>query len=54
MALHQGKQVLEQGFSEEIFAEEIRKTLPLIGQLTGEIRADDILDDIFSRFCIGK
>ncbi len=53
-ALYQGKHVLEQGFSEEIIAEEIRKTLPLIGQLTGEIQADDILEDIFSRFCIGK
>ena len=53
-ALHLGKQALEQGFSEEIVAEEIRKTLPFIGQLTGEIQAEDILDDIFSRFCIGK
>ena len=30
------------------------KTIPLIGQLTGEIHSDDILEDIFSRFCVGK
>ena len=53
-ALNQGQQALEQGYGEEIVAEEIRKTLSLIGQITGEIQADDILEDIFSRFCIGK
>jgi len=53
-ALNQGLQALEHGLGEEIFAEEVRKTLPLIGQITGEIKADDILSDIFSRFCIGK
>lgn len=46
--------VLEQGHSEEVLAEEIRPVLPLIGQLTGEIRADDVLKDIFGRFCVGK
>ena len=53
-ALKKGIQVLQEGFSEEIFVEEIRNTLPFLGQLTGEIQADDILDNIFSRFCIGK
>ena len=53
-ALKKGIQVLQAGFSEEIFIEEIRSALPLMGQLTGEIRADDVLEDIFSRFCIGK
>jgi tRNA modification GTPase len=53
-ALSQGLQVLNDDFHEEMFVEEIRSTLPIIGQLTGEIRTDDILNDIFSRFCIGK
>ena len=35
-ALKKGIQVLQEGFSEEIFVEEIRNTLPLLGQLTGE------------------
>lgn len=45
---------LEQGYSEEMVAEEIRHCLPHLGTLTGEIRADDIIEDIFSRFCVGK
>jgi tRNA modification GTPase len=38
----------------ETVAEEARDVVAVIGRLTGEIRADDVLDDIFSRFCIGK
>lgn len=40
--------------SEEIIAEDIRRTLNLIGQLTGEITSDDVLEAVFSNFCIGK
>ncbi|MGD8534582.1 MAG: tRNA uridine-5-carboxymethylaminomethyl(34) synthesis GTPase MnmE, partial [Candidatus Aminicenantes bacterium] len=53
-SLIEGQSLLKQGYPEEIYAEEIRKTIPLIGQLTGGIRADDIINDIFSRFCVGK
>lgn len=49
-----GQRLLKEGHPEEIYAEEIRKTIPLIGQLTGEIRMDDIIEEIFSRFCVGK
>lgn len=52
--LEKALDALEQGQSEEFAAEEIRQSLPLIGRLTGEIRSDDVLNDIFSRFCIGK
>jgi tRNA modification GTPase len=52
--LERAKQLLQEGYSEEIFVEEIRKIIPLIGQLTGEIRDDDILDRVFNKFCIGK
>jgi tRNA modification GTPase len=53
-ALESSLQVLAQGFSEEVLAEEMRSIPPLIGQLVGDIRTDDILEQIFSRFCIGK
>jgi tRNA modification GTPase len=49
-----GQRLLKEGHPEEVYAEEIRKTIPLIGQLTGEIHTDDIIEDIFSRFCVGK
>lgn len=52
--LKEAEHLNEKGFSEEIYVEEIRKTLPLIGQLTGEIRDEDILESIFNRFCVGK
>lgn len=52
--LKKAKRLLEDGYSEEIYVEEIRKILPFIGQLTGEIRNEDILERIFSRFCVGK
>lgn len=53
-ALIKAKQLHQDGYSAEIYIEEIRKTLPLIGQLTGEIHTEEILDNIFSRFCVGK
>ena len=37
-----------------IIAIDIRRAIKAIGELTGEIWSDDILNNIFSRFCIGK
>ena len=48
------REMIQAGRPIELAAEEAREIVTLIGRLTGEIRADDILDDIFSRFCIGK
>ena len=53
-SLRQGRQLLKDGYSEEFYIEEIRKAVPLIGELTGEIRNDEILKEIFSKFCVGK
>lgn len=38
----------------ECLAFEVRETLSALGQITGETTPDEILDQIFSRFCIGK
>jgi tRNA modification GTPase len=46
--------LLKQGHSEEVCAEEIAQALPFIGELTGEIETNDVIEDIFSRFCVGK
>ncbi len=40
--------------SEEIIAEEVRTAVTLIGRLTGAIRTEEVMEDIFSRFCVGK
>lgn len=53
-ALKQGRKLLMDGYSEELYVEEIRKAVPLIGELTGEIRNDEILKEIFRSFCVGK
>jgi len=38
----------------ELFAEELRLAQTALGAITGEYRADDLLGEIFARFCIGK
>ncbi|MGL5003557.1 MAG: tRNA uridine-5-carboxymethylaminomethyl(34) synthesis GTPase MnmE, partial [Casimicrobium sp.] len=38
----------------ELFAEELRLAHEALGEITGEVTADDLLGEIFSRFCIGK
>lgn len=38
----------------ELAACELRAVLTALGEITGETTTDDILDRIFSRFCIGK
>ncbi len=38
----------------EIFALELRDALDGIGEITGAVTTDEILDRIFSNFCIGK
>ncbi|HEV2220026.1 MAG TPA: tRNA uridine-5-carboxymethylaminomethyl(34) synthesis GTPase MnmE [Casimicrobiaceae bacterium] len=38
----------------ELFAEELRIAQEALSKVTGEFTADDLLGEIFSRFCIGK
>ena len=38
----------------EFFAEELRQAQQALAAITGEFSADDLLGEIFSRFCIGK
>jgi tRNA modification GTPase len=38
----------------ELMAEELRLSQEALGAITGEFTADDLLGEIFSRFCIGK
>ncbi|HMN92817.1 MAG TPA: tRNA uridine-5-carboxymethylaminomethyl(34) synthesis GTPase MnmE [Hydrogenophaga sp.] len=38
----------------DLLAEELRLAQLALGEITGEFTADDLLGEIFSRFCIGK
>jgi tRNA modification GTPase len=49
--LGQAKSVLA---TAELFAEELRLTQNALNEITGEFTPDDLLGEIFSRFCIGK
>ncbi len=42
------------GFSPELPALEIREALDHLGEILGETTTEEVLDRIFSRFCIGK
>ena len=44
----------EQAQAFELQAEELRLAQQALGSITGEVSADDLLGEIFSRFCIGK
>jgi tRNA modification GTPase len=38
----------------EFFAEELRLAHAALGEITGEFTTEDLLGEIFRRFCIGK
>ena len=42
------------GLTGDFLAIDLRAALQSLGTITGEITNEDILDSIFSRFCIGK
>lgn len=42
------------GVTGDFLAMDIRQSLHYLGEITGTITTDDLLDNIFSKFCIGK
>lgn len=53
-ALAQAKERLFEGDSLELAAVDVRAALEHLGQIDGESASPDLLEIIFSRFCIGK
>lgn len=45
---------LDDGLSLEFLATDLHESLYCLGDITGETTSDDVLESIFSRFCIGK
>ena len=45
---------LQNGIPGDLVASDVRQALHHLGSITGEIDPEDILDHIFSNFCIGK
>lgn len=52
--LERAQKAIKQNHPTDLISQEIRSTLHHIGSLTGEITTQDILNNIFSSFCIGK
>lgn len=45
---------IESGVTNDFLAQDIRQALFHLGEITGQVSSDEILGNIFSRFCIGK
>jgi len=53
-ALQSAKRSLDENLSAEFIAADIRHTAEAMGALVGEIATEEILEEIFANFCIGK
>lgn len=53
-ALIDAFQALENGFPWDLISIDIRKALQYVSEVTGDNVQEDLLETIFSRFCIGK
>jgi tRNA modification GTPase len=45
---------LDNQITNDFLAMDIRRSLHFLGEITGEITTDDLLENIFRKFCIGK
>lgn len=52
--LQKAKDGLETGVTSDFVAMDIRQAMYHLGSITGDISSDELLGNIFSRFCIGK
>jgi len=53
-ALNEVLQGLDDGITGDFLAQDIRLALFHLGEITGTIVADDLLANIFGKFCMGK
>ncbi len=53
-ALNRVMQHSQEGMSEEFLSLDLREALDAVGRITGETVSEDILNEIFRSFCIGK
>lgn len=53
-ALARAAEALDAALSDEFVALDLRAAVDALGQVVGAIVTDDVLDRVFSRFCIGK
>jgi tRNA modification GTPase len=54
VSLERGIESLHAGLTHEFVASDLRESAQALAAITGEMTSSDVLNDIFSRFCIGK
>jgi tRNA modification GTPase len=54
VALNDAVRSLEAGLALDVVCTDVRATLTALGEITGESVTEEVLSEIFSRFCIGK
>lgn len=52
--IHKVKISISKNISSDLLAIDIKQSIYFLGELTGEISNDEVLGNIFSKFCIGK
>lgn len=53
-ALRRATESLETGLSGDLISQDVREAIHHLGEISGEISTDTLLNTIFSSFCIGK
>ena len=53
-AIRRVLQGMDDGLSGDLLAQDLRQCLYYLGLITGDITTDEVLGNIFSKFCIGK
>jgi len=53
-SLKKARENLKSGYTQEIIAEDIKEAIDNLGEIIGENVTDEVLQNIFSKFCVGK
>ena len=52
--LNEAINAMDGSMDADLISIDLRSAWEILGELTGEMAGEDIIDEIFSRFCIGK
>ena len=53
-SVHHALRTANEDYSLDAVVQDLEEALNSLGEITGEVTADDVLGSIFSRFCVGK